>query len=223
MGRFSPMTSRQKLIAFVCVVLAVSVYAATQADRFTAPEVLARLRLLSAYWWAPLAYLTLYAICNVLFIPPIALSVTATVIWGWKVGAVMELVASTIAAIPPFLIARRASRDWIEKLGSSGERWLGFLKEEGTTALLTLRLVPVIPYTALNYLAGCTPLTTSRYVVATAVGVLPSTFIFAYFTESILAGVISPRTAALRVAGAGALFAALLLTTRVAARKLRRR
>ncbi len=90
-------------------------------------------------------------------------------------------------------------------------------------ALLTLRLVPLVPYTALNYLAGCTRLTTSRYLLATVVGMIPSTFVFAYLVDAIVAGVLSPRDAALRVLGAGALFAVLVITTRVAARALLRR
>lgn len=174
-------------------------------------------------WWTIPAYFVLYAVLDVLFIPTQFLSIAAVLIWGWWRGGIIELFAATIGAIPPYLIARSTLRDWILDRLHAYARASEVIEREGFTLLLLLRVVPVVPYTPLNYVAGLTTLTLSRYVLATFVGIMPSTFIFAWFVQSIAAGVMRPREATLRALAAGALFAALILATRLAAPQLRRR
>jgi hypothetical protein len=52
---------------------------------------------------------------------------------------------------------------------------------------------------------------------------VPSTFIFAYFVEAIIEGIVDPGDVALRAIGAGLLLAVLIVVTRLAAPRVRRR
>ena len=176
--------------------------------RISVVEVIARARAMHHVWWAPIVYIVLYAVCDVLFIPPLPLSIFAAVAWGWLLGGTLELFAAIVGAIFPFLIAQRAA---VERRHLS---W---------TVLLVLRLVPVIPYTPLNYAAGLTTIALPQYLLATFIGIIPSTYIFAFFVDSLAAGVVRPRDVFWRIVAAGALLAALVIISRLAASRLRRR
>lgn len=208
--------SRTRLVIATAIVAIALVAVAGAATRhLDAQEIVTWLR---SSPWAPVAFLVAYAVLNVAFVPTVALSIAAPLIWGWKIGGVIELFAATLAALPPYYLSRAASRRWIGE--RADDRWLEKLRREGFSALLILRLVPVIPYTALNYVAGAAGIGTRPYLLATFLGVIPSTFVFAYFVEAIVAGIMTPLAASLRVAGAGALLALLVVVTRFAARRL---
>jgi uncharacterized membrane protein YdjX (TVP38/TMEM64 family) len=97
------------------------------------------------------------------------------------------------------------------------------LREEGFSLLLLLRVVPLIPYTLLNYVAGFAAVRPLPYLAATLLGVIPSTFIFAYFVDAVVQGVMRPRDVALRIVAAGLAMAALVIGTRLATKSIRAR
>lgn len=187
------------------------------------PAVLIGMREHGAQWWAIPLFFIAYAVLDIFFIPTQFLSITAVLTWGWFRGGVIELFAATLGAVPPYLIARSFLREWFSERLESHRRAAALLEEEGFTLLLLLRVVPIIPYTALNYVAGLSSLPLPRYVLATFIGILPSTFIFAWFVESIARGVVQPRGGVFQALAAGALLAAMIIATRLAASRLRRR
>ncbi len=199
-----------------------------------AAQLIRAMRAHSAAWWMIPLFFLAYVVLDVLFIPAQFLSLAAPLMWGWKRGGVIELMAATVGAIFPYLIARSTLREWaVRKLhGSTAGGHLPrhpllyelgeVLEREGFTFLLLLRLVPIIPYTPLNYLAGLSSVGPAQYVVATILGIIPSTFIFAYFVQAVAEGVMRPRDVLLRAIAAGTVLAILLIATRIAASPLRR-
>ena len=181
------------------------------------------LRASGGAWWAIPLYFVLYAVFNVLFIPTQPLSITAVLLWGWVNGGVIELFAATIGALFPYLIARSTLRDRLQARLQKHRSVADALNRESFTVLLLLRVVPVVPYTALNYVAGLSTISAPRYLLATFIGIVPSTFIFAYFVDATVQGLITPREVLIRGLAAGALLAALIIATRLAAPKVRAR
>lgn len=174
-------------------------------------------------WWLPPAYFAAYALLDILFIPTQALSVAAVFAWGWLRGGIIELLAATTGAIFPFLIARSALRPALASRLKRHRSVARILEREGFMLLLLLRVIPIIPYTILNYVAGLSSLKLRPYALATLIGMIPSTFIFAYFVDAIVAGAIEPRHVVLRALGAGALFVILIVATRLLAPRVRKR
>jgi uncharacterized membrane protein YdjX (TVP38/TMEM64 family) len=86
-----------------------------------------------------------------------------------------------------------------------------------------MRLIPRIPYTALNYAAGFSAIRTIPYLLATFLGMIPPIFIFAYFVDALLAGLMQPTDIMLRMVAAGVLLAVLVFITRLGTKALRRR
>jgi uncharacterized membrane protein YdjX (TVP38/TMEM64 family) len=174
-------------------------------------------------WWAPFAFVAIYSLAAVIIFPTQPLSIAAVLIWGWRVGGAIELVAATIAAACPYFIARGTGRHWIEPRLKHHARIAALLDREGFMLVLILRVTSMVPYPVLNYLAGCSTVRLLPYLGATIVGMVPSVFIFAYFVEAVAAGLMRPREVAFRVIGAGLLFAIFAIGTRVAVGAVRRR
>jgi uncharacterized membrane protein YdjX (TVP38/TMEM64 family) len=108
------------------------------------------------------------------------LSVTGGFLFGPVLGTLIVIVPATIGATLAFLAARYLFRDWVER--KFGDRIAplqeGFAKN-GFTYLLTLRLIPLFPFFLVNLVAGLSRISLKTYVVATAIGIIPGTFVFA--------------------------------------------
>src|SRR5581483_8973218 len=76
--------------------------------------------------------------------------------------------------------ARYLLRDWVEhKFGDRlGPIQEGFAKN-AFSYLLTLRLIPIFPFFLVNLVSGLTRITVGTYLAATAVGIIPGSFVYA--------------------------------------------
>lgn len=98
---------------------------------------------------------------------------------GW--GLLFVNLGATTGATLAFLAARYLFRDWVEqKFGT----WLepvqeGFAKN-AFSYLMTLRLIPLFPFFVINLVSGLTRMTVGTYVAATALGIIPGSFVYAY-------------------------------------------
>ncbi len=54
--------------------------------------------------------------------------------------------------------------------------------------LLVLRLVPLVPFNALNFGSGFTRLRWYDYAFATVVGILPGTLVYTFFADALVLG-----------------------------------
>lgn len=192
-------------------------------DEFNPAEVARWLRSVGSKWWSPLAYIGAYILFTLFLVPAFVLSAAAAVMWGWFAGGVVELVAAMLASIPPYLLARSGGGVWmrrkIEKHG--GRKSWERVQHEGFFALLLLRLVPVIPFPVLNYLAGLALVRPVRYLVASFLGMIPSIFLFTYFVDAVAKSTEDLTQAIPRILGAGMAIAILAIVTRVVAARLR--
>lgn len=214
---------RGAAILIALAAIGAAVYLSPAGRNFDPAQLAEDVRAAGATWWAIPLYVLAYAILDVLFIPTQFLSIAAVLIWGWKLGGTIELLSATLGAIPPYLIARTTLRGWVQQKLATHQKFAAMIERDPFTLLLVLRVVPVIPYTPLNYVAGLASIRMPQYVAATAIGMIPSTFIFAYFVQALVDGVMEPRDVAVRGLIAGALFAALVIGTRLAAPAVRRR
>jgi uncharacterized membrane protein YdjX (TVP38/TMEM64 family) len=218
------MRRRLVLVALLLIaLLSLAIYFTPFREIFTTERATEFLQEARHQWWAPLVYIGLYVVLTLLLIPPFFLSAAAAIIWGWFGGGVVELVAATLAAIPPYALARYGGGEWLRgKLQNHrGMIYYDRVRGEGFLAVLIFRLVPVIPYILLNYLAGLASIRPLNYLIATFLGMIPSIFIFTYFVDAIAVGTSDWREAAPRIFLAGASIAVLILLTRYAARRLR--
>ncbi len=101
---------------------------------------------------------------------------------GWLISLTGHVAASSVC----FGIARRLGRRRVESLVStkslvSADRWL---ERWGPHAVFLTRLAPGISFDGISYAAGLTSISFKRFVVATTLGVIPETLLFAYLGHS---------------------------------------
>ncbi len=157
--------------------------------------------------WAPVLFISLYAGATALAIPGTILTLAGGALFGFFWGTVFNTIAANIGANLAFLVARFLGRDGIERLcGRRLQKLDEATKEHGFQGLLLLRLVPLVPFNALNFGSGLTALRWRTYALATLVGIFPGTVVYTMFADALLQGSQeASREALVRVLIAGAL------------------
>lgn len=126
--------------------------------------------------WLPVAFFAVHVIVTIFPFPRTAFTLSAGLLFGPALGITMAVVASTLAAAVAFLIVRGAG--W--KLSSlvSHPRMDELetrLRRRGWPAVLSLRLIALVPFSVLNYISGASGVRFVPYAAATLVGVIPGT------------------------------------------------
>ncbi|MCT7373928.1 TVP38/TMEM64 family protein [Chelativorans salis] len=109
------------------------------------------------------------------------LTVAAGFLFGWLLGGMLVVVAATAGATLLFLAARTALGDVLRRwmCGRTARLAQGF--EEGAFGyLLVLRLAPIFPFWIINIAPAFFNVRLKTYVAATALGIMPATFAYAY-------------------------------------------
>ncbi len=127
-------------------------------------------------WWAGIAFAALYAAVTLTPLPKAVFSLAAGVAFGLAQGLLVVMVGATVGATVAFALARRLGRDAVARLtGTTVVRIDTLVAEHGRWSVVVARLIPVVPFTALNYLFGLSRVRTRDYLVGTVVGILPGT------------------------------------------------
>jgi uncharacterized membrane protein YdjX (TVP38/TMEM64 family) len=109
------------------------------------------------------------------------LTLTGGFLFGSLMGTLFVNVGATAGATLAFLAARYLLRDWVEqKFGDRlGPIQEGFAKN-AFSYLMTLRLIPAFPFFLVNLVSGLTRVNLGTYVLATSIGIIPGSFVFAF-------------------------------------------
>jgi uncharacterized membrane protein YdjX (TVP38/TMEM64 family) len=134
----------------------------------------------SAGWAAPAVFVLAYAVGTVALVPGAPMTALAGVLFGPLVGTALVVVGATAGATAAFALSRWLGRARIQRfLGPRLTKADGWLERRGFAAMLGLRLVPLVPFSVLNYAAGLSRVPPRAYVAATALGIVPGSFAYA--------------------------------------------
>jgi len=107
-------------------------------------------------------------------------SLLAGALFGTALGAVVATLAYTTGVTVSFLAARWLLRERVRRsVGGWLRRVERGVSRDGGWYLLTLRLMPSVPFFLVNVLMALTPIRTSIYVAVSWVGSLPLAFLSA--------------------------------------------
>jgi uncharacterized membrane protein YdjX (TVP38/TMEM64 family) len=165
----------------VGLAVALGVIAIFAASGELLPELLERIRELGAL--GPLAFVGVYALGVVLWIPGSWLTLAAGAVFDLGPGILYVFVGSTIGSVLSFGLARYAARDWIEGRLSQYPRLEAIdsaAAENGFWVVFLLRLSPAFPFTPLNYVLGLSQVRFRDYLFA-SIGMLPATAVYVYY------------------------------------------
>ena len=129
---------------------------------------------------AVIIFILAYAGLVTLSIPVAALlSITSGLLFGCWLGAVCAVIGATLGATIVFLAVRTGAAGLVERAGQRVRRLEAGFREDALSYLLVLRLVPIFPFWLVNLAAGAVGLRLPVYVLATFVGMIPTSLVYA--------------------------------------------
>jgi uncharacterized membrane protein YdjX (TVP38/TMEM64 family) len=129
------------------------------------------------------AFMAIYALAVALSLPgAVLLTICGGIVFGGFAGGLAALVGATIGATMIFLVAKTALGDFLtRRAGRRAEKLTSGFCADAFSYLLFLRLVPVFPFWLVNLVPALCNVRLTTFVAATALGIVPGTFAFAYF------------------------------------------
>lgn len=125
---------------------------------------------------------------------PITLVIFVTaVVFGPTSGFVYAILGSLISASLTFALGQVFGRDLVRRLGGSRLNTLSrWLRHRGLLAMLTVRLIPVAPFTVVNLVAGASHIRFRDFLLGTIFGMVPGTLAITVFSDRLAAAVHHP-------------------------------
>lgn len=158
-------------------------------------------------FWGPVIFAAVYAVAATLFLPAAALTLIAGAVFGLGTGVVTVWIGATLAVALSFLLARYLARARVERMAQNNPKFGAIdkaLGKDGWKIVALLRLSPVFPFNVQNYLYGVSSIRFWPCLIASAIFMLPGTFMYVYL------GAVGGQ-AAVAASGGGADTAKLVL------------
>jgi pyruvate/2-oxoglutarate dehydrogenase complex dihydrolipoamide dehydrogenase (E3) component/uncharacterized membrane protein YdjX (TVP38/TMEM64 family) len=195
----------KRIVILLLLLLALAIFFALDLGRyFTLGELKAsQASLAGLYAQAPLTVLlafgAAYVAVTALSLPgAVVMTLAAGALFGVLAGTVLVSIASTLGATLAMLCARYLLRDWVRQRW--GPRLAAIeqgIEKDGAFYLITLRLLPVVPFFLLNLAMGLTRMKVSTYFWASQLGMLAGTLAYVNAGTQLgrldgLSGILSP-------------------------------
>ncbi len=174
-----------------------------------------------------IAFILLYILATISFLPGFILTLGAGVLYGVVPGALYVWIGATLGGTCAFLIGRYLARGWVTQQLANYPQFATIdtaVSQAGFKIVLLTRLSPIFPFNLLNYAFGVTGVSLTDYLLG-SIGMIPGTLLYVYLGS--LAGNLATLNAQSpavppAVQGIGFLFTALTVfyVTRLAQRAL---
>jgi uncharacterized membrane protein YdjX (TVP38/TMEM64 family) len=169
--------------------------------------------------WAPLLFVLLQGMVTVTPVPRTVFTVAAGVLFGGVGGVLLAVAGTSLAAVIAFWLARLLGGRFAQQHADHRlMTWVrARLDRSGLLAMVSLRLIPAVPFSAMNYASALSGVRFAPYLLGTVLGVLPGTVGIVILGDAAVGG--NPHPAMLLVSltsGAVGLTGALIAARRPA-------
>src|ERR1700677_4692433 len=174
-------------LAILVAIVGGSVWLLIEHRRWFTDPALVKSQVVQWGAWGPVIYMLLYAVGPSFLVPGAVMTIAGGLAFGAKWGAVYSLLGADAGALIAFSAGRFLGRSFVKRVVGGGrfEKLLAHIGRHGFQIIFYLRLVPLIPYNALNLLAGASPRTFRDYFWASVIGMLPGTVLFAFLGDAL--------------------------------------
>jgi uncharacterized membrane protein YdjX (TVP38/TMEM64 family) len=173
------------LVAFIALVAAFFYFGLNQYfsfDYLKSQQATLTAKVAENFWLAIAVFFLVYVMTAALSLPGAGiLTIAGGAVFGLATGTIIVSFASSLGATLAFLGARFLFRDSVAaKFGPRLESIEKGIQKDGTFYLLSLRLVPAVPFFIVNLLMGLTSLKTRAFYGISQLGMLPGTIAYVY-------------------------------------------
>lgn len=145
--------------------------------------------LLSWGWWAPLIFLIMFVIRPFTFFPASLLAITGGLAFGAWQGFLYTMIGSFSGAILSFWVIRKLGKRFIRKEWPDYTKKLQKeLERRGFIYVLFVRLIPVLGFEIVTYLAALSKVRFRDYFFGTLFGIIPGAFAYTFLGSSVASG-----------------------------------
>jgi uncharacterized membrane protein YdjX (TVP38/TMEM64 family) len=131
---------------------------------------------------AALLYIAVYAGLVALSVPGAAvLTIAGGFLFGTWLGTLCAVVGATLGATGIFLAARAGLGGLAQRAGPLAHKLEAGFRGDAFNYLLVLRLVFIVPFWLVNLVPALVGVRLSTFVLATFLGIIPGTFVYASF------------------------------------------
>lgn len=133
-------------------------------------------------FWGPFAFIVIYVVAAVAFLPGSILTLGAGVVFGVVQGSLYVFIGAMLGATAAFLVGRYLARGWVAKKVAGNVKFQAIdeaIGREGRKIIFLIRLSPAFPFNLLNYALGLTKASLMDYVWGTT-GIIPGTIMYVY-------------------------------------------
>jgi uncharacterized membrane protein YdjX (TVP38/TMEM64 family) len=129
---------------------------------------------------ADLAYIASYGVLVALSVPGgVVLTIAGGFLFGTWLGTLCAIIGATSGATAIFLAARAGLGGLGQRTGPLVAKLEAGFRADAFNYLLVLRLVPIFPFWLVNLVPALVGVKLRTYVMATLIGIIPGTFVFA--------------------------------------------
>ncbi|MDQ4105057.1 MAG: TVP38/TMEM64 family protein [Actinomycetota bacterium] len=151
---------------------------------------------------APVLFLLGQTVVTVAPVPRTAFTLAAGLLFGPVLGVALSLTGTTLSAVLAFVAVRKLGRDLVAPYLDRGvlRSVDARLRRRGWLAVASLRLIPAVPFSVLNYCSAVSSIRFRDYLLGT-VGVVPGSVALVVLGDA-LTGETSPALLAISLGGA---------------------
>lgn len=140
-------------------------------------------------WRAPLVFVLAASLRIFLVLPSWVVMSAGGLLFGVVGGTLFGTVGFTLGSLLVFGLARAIGRDAVEGRLSGGlARMDAYLRRRGARWLGFYTALPVSPLTPAHAAAGLSGMTVGAFAAGVATGLLPRTFLFSFFGDTLASG-----------------------------------
>ena len=120
-------------------------------------------------------------------LPGNVVAITNGLVFGPLWGALLSWFSTLIGASICFILSRRLGKPFAQRIvGTSLDRAETFFKRYGLHTMFAMRIVPFMPFDAISYVAGLVGVPYPTFLLATAIGIVPSIIIYSYLGSMVM-------------------------------------
>jgi len=144
-------------------------------------------------WLAPLVVSVIYIVAGLLVFPVTLLIIATGVTFGVMHGFAYGLLGAEASALVSYAIGHRLGHKAVRNLSN---RWASRISKrlarQGLLAIVTLRVIPVAPFSIINLVAGASHIRLRDFALGTLLGMAPGTLALTVFSDQVVAAITAP-------------------------------
>ena len=168
----------------------------------------------------PLVYILMFSILPTFFITVTILAMAAGYVFGFPLGSLYTFIGAFINSTITYYVGKYIAHDFVLEIVS--EKYSDLYEKlkvkssgkEGFVFMMMLRLLPLIPFTLLNYMSGVVGYDYLIFISATMIGIIPGLLAYVNMGDSL--GVVGSTRFYIAIL----IFVALALITTIIGKQL---